>query len=122
MFEQDYVMRMIRELIRGLMKICFGIDTDSPALELIKNEEKRQTTEELLKLTDDGRINEAENRLFYAVEEGNGEDLKMALVFYTHLNGKTDVFLEEHDFSRAEIREGLKDISGKTGLFGLTDP
>lgn len=121
MFEQDYVMRMIRELIRGLLKMCFHIDTDSPALVLIKNEEKRQTTEELLKMSDDGRINEAENRLFYAVEEGNAEDMKMALVFYAHVNEKTDAFLEAHDFSRGEIRSGLRDISEKTGIDGLVD-
>ena len=121
MFEQDYVMRMIRELIRGMLKMCFGIDTDSPALTLVKNEEKRQTTEELLKMTDDGRINEAEDRLFCVLEPGNGEDLKMALVFYAHVNEKTDAFLEAHGFSRAEIHTGLRDITEKAGVGGLMD-
>lgn len=121
MFEQDYIMRMIRELIRGVLKIVFHIDTDDPTVELIKNERKQQTTEELLKMTDDGRINEAENRLFCLIEDGNAEDMKMALVFYAHLNEKDDEFLEEHDFGRDEIRAGLKDATEKTGISGIVD-
>lgn len=121
MFEQDYVMRMIKELIRGMLKIVFNIDTDDPTVTLLKNAAQQQTTEELLKMTDDGRINEAENRLFYIVEDGNTEDLKMALIFYSHLNEKSDEFLEANSFSRGEIRTGLRDISEKAGIEGLTD-
>ena len=121
MFEQDYIMRMIKELIRGMLKIVFNIDTPDPTMELLKNAEQLQTTEALLKMSDDGRINEAENRLFCVVEEGSTEDLKMALVFYAHLNEKSDTFLEEHSFSRQEIRSGLRDISHKAGIEGLVD-
>ena len=121
MFTEDYIMRTIREMIRGIMKIVFHIDTDDPTAALIKNEQQRQTTEELLKMTDDGRINEAENKLFLAVEAGGTEGLKMALVFYAHLNGKSDVFLEEHDFKRSEIRSGLKDIEETVGIGGLME-
>lgn len=119
MFTEDYIMRTIREMIRGILKIVFNIDTDDPTAEIIKNGQQRRTAEELLKLTDDGRIDEAENRLFLAVEEGDTEGLKMALVFYAHLNGKENAFLEAHDFSRREIETGLKDIVARAGFDGL---
>lgn len=37
MFEQDYIMRMIKDMIRALLKMLFDIDTDTPSADLIEN-------------------------------------------------------------------------------------
>ena len=64
MFEQDYVMRLIKEMVRAILKLLFNIDTESPTVELLENKEEQETLENLLDMVDVGEINEAENRLF----------------------------------------------------------
>lgn len=119
MFEQDYVMRMIEETARGLMKLVFGIDTVSSLTELLPQVEDRGSTLSLFDMVDTGRINEAENLLFDLAEDGDRETYKTALMFYAYLNGKTDSFLLLNDFSREEIASGLRDITRKYGIEGF---
>lgn len=121
MFEQDYIMRLIKEMVRTLLKLLFHIDTDSQTKELLKEREEKETLNALLELADEGEINEAENRLYDLISEGNMSALETALLFYSYLNDKTDEFLEEHNFSRDEIISGLKDVVGRYGLNGMAD-
>lgn len=85
LFEQDYVMRLIKEMVRAILKLLFNIDTDSPSAELLKDSEEEQTLDELLHMVDDGFINEAENRIYEITEEGKKIDLEIALLFYSYL-------------------------------------
>ena len=64
MFEQDYVMRLIKEMVRAILKLLFNIDTESPTVELLENKEEQETLENLLDMVVAGEINEAENRLY----------------------------------------------------------
>lgn len=121
MFEQDYIMRLIKEMIRMVLKLLFHIDTNSPTEELLNITEEKETINTLLELVDGGFINEAENRIYELTSDGNTEALKTALLFYAHLNEKTDDFLKEHDFSRKEIKEDLMGIMSKYGLEDLTE-
>ena len=107
MVEQDYIMRLIKELIRALLKVIFHTDLDMPSVEMLKDAQRRCALEELLNLMDNGEINEAENRLSELLEDGGGEELALALLFYSHLNEKSNDFLEAHDFSREEIKACL---------------
>lgn len=121
MFKQDYVMRLIREMIRTILKLLFNIDTESPSAELLKDSEDEQTLDKLLHMVDDGFINEAENRLYEITEEGRKTDLEIALLFYSYLNDKPDKFLEEHNYSRDEIKASLKDITARYGVDGFAE-
>lgn len=121
MFEQDYIMRLIKEIVRILLKMLFHIDTDAPTVEVLSETEQREALDNLLDAVDHGEINEAENKVCELTSDGNMDNLEVALLFYSYLNDKTDDFLEENDFSREEIREGLKDIISKYGLSSLTD-
>ena len=121
MFEQDYVMRLINEMVRAVLKLVFNIDTESPSAELIKDSEEEQTLNELTDLVDAGLINEAENRIYEITEDGNKKDLEVALLFYSYLNNQSDEYLEEHDFSRDEVKSGLKDITKRYGVDGFVD-
>lgn len=121
MFEQDYVMRLIKEMVRTILKLLFNIDTDSPSAELLKDTEEEKTLDELLDMVDGGFINEAENRIYEIIEEGKKIDLEIALLFYSYLNDKTDNFLEEHDYNRDEIKEGLQDITARYGVNGFVE-
>ena len=121
MFEQDYIMRLIKDMVRAILKLVFNIDTDSPSAELLEDTEEKQTLDELLDMADDGFINEAENKLYVITEEGKKTDLEIALLFYSYLNDKSDEFLEAHDYSRDEIKTGLKDITVRYGIDGFAE-
>lgn len=120
MFEQDYVMRLIKEMVRVILKLLFNIDSESPTVELIENKVQKETLENLLDMIDAGKINEAENRLHDLISDEGRESLEIALLFYLYLNDKADDFLEEHDFSREEIKLGLEDVADIFGLRSIT--
>lgn len=52
MFEQDYIMRLIKEMIRMALKLMFHIDAESQAAELLEENEERETLNRLLDLVD----------------------------------------------------------------------
>lgn len=121
MFEQDYVMRLIKEMVRAILKLLFNMDTASPSAELLEDAQERQTLDELLDMVDNGFINEAENKIYEITQEGKRTDLAIALLFYSYLNDKSDEFLEAHNFSREEIKTGLTDITVKYGVDGFAE-
>ena len=121
MYEQDYIMRLIKEMVRAILKLLFNIDTESLSSELLKDAEEKQTLESLLDMIDEGRINEAENSLYDSTENLDKSGLEIALLFYSYLNDKSDEFLEEHDFNREEVKQGLEDITSRYGISGFAE-
>lgn len=121
MYEEDYIMRTIKEMVRTLLKLLFNIDTKSPSAELLEDTADQQTLNELLYMVDDGSINEAENKIYDITDGGDKTDLEIALLFYAYLNDKPDAFLENHNYSRDEIKSGLKDVTTKYGVDEFTD-
>jgi chaperonin GroEL (HSP60 family) len=115
-FEQDYIMRLIKEMVRAILKLLFNIDTDSPTSELLEDCEEKATLDELLDMVDDGNIDEAENEIYELTENLNQNNLEVALLFYSYLNDKSDEFLEDNNFSRDEVKEGLETIVSRYGL------
>ena len=116
MFEQDYIMRLIKEMVRAILKLLFNIDTDSASTDLLKEAEDKEMLESLMNMIDDGRIDAAENKIYEITEERDKKNLEIAILFYSYLNDKSDAFLEEHNFSREEVRLGLKDILSRYGI------
>ena len=121
MFEQDYIMRLIKEMIRAILKLLFSIDMDSPTTDILSENEQKETYSQLLDMIDTGNINEAENLLYDLKDINNKSTLGLALLFYSYLNEKEDDFLEAHQYSREEIREGIKAIISDYGIDGLTE-
>jgi hypothetical protein len=119
MFEQDYVMRLIKEMVRALLKLLFNIDTDAPTSELLEASEEKAALDTLLDMVDDGMVNEAENEIYKMTENRDENYLEVALLFYSHLNDKSDEFLEDNNFSREEVKEGLETIVSRYGLNGI---
>jgi len=119
LFEQDYVMRLIKEMVRAILKLLFNIDTESPTVELLENKEQKEILENLLDMIDDGEINEAENRLYDLISDTDMDSLEVALLFYSYLNDKTDDFLEANDFSREEIKLGMENVADSFGISSI---
>lgn len=116
MFEQDYVMRLIKEMVRAILKLLFNIDTESPTIELLENKEEKETLENLIDMVDAGEINEAENRLYDLISATDMNSMEVAILFYSYLNDKTDDFLEANDFSRDEIKLGMENVADNFDL------
>ena len=119
MVKQDYLMRLIHEMVRTIIKLIFNIDEKTVDIE----QELKETSDlyiRLVRLADAGKINEAENLLYEQLENGQPEYLKAALGFYYHLNDYTEEFLDKADFSREEIKSGLVSVLRMYGYEGMT--
>lgn len=119
MFEQDYIMRLVKEIIRVLLKLLFNLDVEVPASDLLENREEKRILDALLDMVDAGNIDEAENQIYDLTVDGDIKHLETALLFYSYLNEKSDDFLTDHHFSREEIRSGLHDVVSGYGLEGM---
>ncbi|MDD6481468.1 MAG: DUF6483 family protein [Lachnospiraceae bacterium] len=115
-YENDLLMRQIRDMARMLASVLFGKKSETYEYE----EEKEITTDSLLNrlihMADDGNINKAENILSDELEKDEDEILQTALEFYEHLNTLSDEFLEKNNYSREEIKEGIQDLAERKGL------
>lgn len=99
MFEQDYIIRTIKEMIRAILKLLFHIDTDNPIENLLEDKESRDTLEKLLDMVDHGNINEAENQIYDMTSDSNMANLEIALLFCSYLNDKDDEFYGNMGFA-----------------------
>jgi hypothetical protein len=122
-FKEDILVRQIRNIIRGALKIVFHVDTFSQfqqemALDALASR--------LIKKAAAGDINGAENLLYVKTEAREPETLRAGVAFYEYLNNLDDAELQEHDFSREEIYEGLchllktYDLNALAGLYSET--
>jgi len=121
MFEQDYIIRLIKEMVRTILKLLFNIDTDIPTKDLLEDKESQETLDKLLDMIDNGNINEAENQIHDMTSDNNMANLKVALLFYSYLNDKDDMFLQKYNFSHDEIKSGVKELVSRYGLTGMTE-
>ena len=121
MFEQDYVMRMIREMVRSVLKLVFQIDTNPITADLLDTREDRELFERLMGLIEDGKITEAEELVGILGRDGSNSSLKVTLLFYSALNEKPDAFLEANGFSREQIKTGLKQAAKRFALEDIAD-
>lgn len=120
-FEKDYIMRLVREMVRTLLKLLFGVDTSRSMEDVIKDAEEKQLLERLLIMIDEGLINEAENELYEITLDGDRTHLKTALVFYYHLAGKDEDFLLQHGYTQDEVKEGAEDLIERYGIRDIAD-
>ena len=118
--EQDYLMRSVKDIAKVIAKIVLGksdINYELPAVENYTGEDflyKR-----LFELLAEGKINEAENLLFEELDGMNKRKLDIALAFYMKLSEYDNIYLEEHDYTREEINQGLEDVARKYGIGNL---
>ena len=121
MLQDDFILRQIREMVHAVMKMLFQVSASELTLEVIEDSTARTTLENLIALTDEGKIDEAENQLYEMTCDGDRQNLEIGLLFYYNLNGKDDDFLEVHNFSREEIMTGIQDLADRYQLSGIAE-
>lgn len=114
--EKDYIMRIIKEMVRVLFSLMLG--KKYVAVEMEKEngfEVSGKKLEDYLRMIDRGEINEAENQLLENIDYSDKDNVATAALFYQYLSEKTDCFLTEHDFSEEEVLDGMKRLIQKAG-------
>ncbi len=115
--EQDYIMRMIRQMVRALVSVLLG---KKYQMAEFPNENKYEVSgtplEDYLRMIDEGLINEAENLILEKTDYSSKEDISALLIFYDYISQKEESFLEKNNYSAEEVLEGLKAIASETGL------
>lgn len=119
-FEKDYIMRLIHGISRILARMLFNRELEEDGeFAAVMEEAERESDDYLRQMVDDGKVNEAEEKLFDLIASVSwDEKQKAALVlsFYDYLNDKSDEFLAAADFSREEIIRGLEDGMKAVGM------
>ncbi len=116
-YEQDWVMKQIRLLVRFVARAVFKKDTaEYKALIEESLSGSDILHEELLHFLSRADICNAENYLFENLNTKSKSHLAVALDFYERLNAFSDEELENADFSREEVKDGLNNV---LELFGL---
>lgn len=120
MLKNDYDIHYTNEKIEVYFRLIYGIksgefyDVEQGLLQQDSVYPKIRTM--LL----DKKINEAEDLLFEYAAHGRHDVLKAGLMFYYRLNQMSDNELEESDFSRAEISDGIRELLSLYGKESLT--
>lgn len=111
MFEQDYLMRQIKEFIAFMMKLLFGAELRT-ADELIDYQQNSGDGSGILfRMIDSGDIRQAEELLYESIQTKTADNLLKGYAFYQYLAQQEDEFLEAHDYSRRMIAEGVRRLA-----------
>ena len=118
--EKDYIMRMIKEMVRVLFSLAFGKKYVSAELEKEnKYEVSGKNLKNFLNMIDLGQINEAENILLDSIDYTNKNEVMAVALFYQYLSEKDNQFLENNNYTKEEVLSGFKQLLMKSGYSDL---
>ena len=118
--EKDYIMRMIKEVVRVLFSLAFGKEYVSVELEKEnKYEVSGKNLKNFLNMIDLGQINEAENILLDSIDYTNKNEVMAVALFYQYLSEKDNQFLENNNYTKEEVLSGFKQLLMKSGYRDL---
>ena len=118
--EKDYIMRMIKEMVRVLFSLAFGKKYVSVELEKEKKYEvSGKNLKIFLNMIDLGQINEAENILLDSIDYTNKNEVMAVALFYQYLSEKDNQFLENNNYTKEEVLSGFKQLLMKSGYSDL---
>ena len=120
--EKDYIMRIIKEMVRVLFSLMLGKQYKSVELpEENKYEVSGKALEEFEKMVDQGFVNEAENMLLENIDYTQKEEILAALLFYQYISEKDNAFLASHNYSKEEALDGIKALAEKDGYGEMSE-
>ena len=118
--EKDYIMRMIKEMVRVLFSLMFGKKYVSVELEKEnKYEVSGKNLKNFLDMIDSGEINEAENILLDSIDYTDRNEVMAAALFYQYLSEKDNEFLENNNYTKEEVMSGFKQLLMQSGYTDL---
>ncbi len=114
--EKDYIMRMIKEMVRVLFSLMLGkqytqVELPGENRFLVSG----KNLGDLKEMADRGKINEAENLLLENLDYENKEEVAAAVLFYEYVGQMEEGFLKENGYSLEEVYDGLMQIARNSG-------
>ena len=118
--EKDYIMRMIKEMVRVLFSLMFGKKYVSVELEKEnKYEVSGKNLKDFLDMIDSGEINEAENILLDSIDYTDRNEVMAAALFYQYFSEKDSEFLKNNNYTKEEVMSGFKQLLMQSGYTDL---
>jgi hypothetical protein len=119
MFENDYIMRQIKELTAVIAKVLFGAKSESMSLMLQQRE--RQKVEFLVDKMKNGEIQDAVDEINRLADNNTKENLLIGLEFYSQLGDMGDDFFAEKGYNLVKARKSFEIFAEKFGLQQMTN-
>lgn len=108
---QEWIYKQIQGVIKLAAMMMFRKGINELTLEnKFEDTEVEKLRIRIIALVNNYEFNAAEDLLFDTLDPEDNKFLELALDFYNRLNEMDTDILEENDFSRTEIENGLNDI------------
>ena len=118
--EKDYIMRMIKEMVKILFSLICGKKYVSVEFEKEnKYEVSGKNLKNFLDMIDSGKINEAENILLDSIDYTDRNEVMAAALFYQYLSEKDSEFLKNNNYTKEEVMSGFKQLLMQSGYTDL---
>ena len=119
MFEQDYIMRQIKEITAVMAKVLFGAKTDQSFYML--QEVERQKAFALIEKMHNGEVQDAVDEVNKLADNNTKENLMIGLEFYADLSDMDEKFFAEKGYSLIKAREDFRSFAEKFGMQQMTN-
>ena len=119
MFEQDWIMRQIREISKMIAHVMLNAEVQSTVAEL--PQEERDLADDLINKMKSGKVQEAVNEVNSLADSNTRSNLMIGLEFYTRLSDMDEDFLEANGYSLVKARRDFKIFAEKFGMKQMTD-
>ncbi|MCR5600564.1 MAG: DUF6483 family protein [Ruminococcus sp.] len=119
MFEQDYIMRQIKEMTAVIAKVVFGAKTDQSFYML--QEVERQKAFALIEKMRNGEVKEAVDDVNSLADNNTKENLLIGLEFYSQLSDMSDDFFIASAYSYVTARKDFERFAEKFGMQQMTN-
>lgn len=115
--KQDWFERQVEALGKAIAGAIFGKEKLDELFEKYEEVATQETLNEdilermLKNHIENGKLCDAENLLFNSLnEEATPQKIIVGLNFYNKLNEFDEKYLNEHNFSKEEIKEGIEEL------------
>ena len=120
MFEEDYLIRQIKECVAAAVKLLFGKEIDNVAALEFETMEKKELSDKLILQVDKGNVRAAISEMYLNSNDKTQDDLVMALMVYTHIYEKDDDFLDASSISISEIKDSARKYFSEFGIADIS--
>ena len=119
MFEQDYIMRQIKEITAVMAKVLFNAKVEDSFVML--QEAEKQQMFNLVEMTRNGKLKDAVDEVDRLTDNNTKENLMIGLSFYNCLNDIPEYIFIENEYNSARLRKDFRKFVNKFGLSQMTD-
>ena len=119
MFEQDYILRQIREISKLLANLTLKAEVNSIAAEL--PQETREKIDNLINKVKNGKAQEAVDELDRISDDNTKENLLLGLEFYSRLSDMDEIIFQSAAYSLIRANKDFERFAEKFGMQQMTN-